>query len=241
MNARNTLMVTCVIAALAGCTSTLMPSPDLIAARDAYDRAKRNPEVLRYASDQLERAEQTLQLAGAAEEPIDMDSLAYVANSQVMVAEAIALQEVAEARIEELSAARSRVQLESRDAELSALRAQMTERGAVVTLGNVLFVTGKSDLLPGAQSTVDRLARYLADNRGKTVLIEGHTDSTGTDAVNLRLSQARADSVRMALLAKGIEPARIAATGLGSSRPVASNATSEGRQQNRRVEIVIQN
>lgn len=240
MNTRSKLIVTCVLVALAGCVSTLPPSQSLVEAQDAYDRAKSNPEVLRYASDRLEQAEQTLQQAWAAGEPIDMDSLAYIANNQVQIAEAIARQEVAEARIVELSAARTRVQLESRDAELSALRAEMTERGAVVTLGNVLFVTGKSDLLPGAQSTVDRLARYLTEYREKTVLIEGHTDSTGTDAINLRLSQDRAESVRLALISRGIDPSRITATGLGSSRPVASNATAEGRQQNRRVEIVIQ-
>ena len=95
--------------------------------------------------------------------------------------------------------------------------------------------------MPGAQRAVDRLARYLEDNPGKTVLIEGHTDSTGSDTTNLRLSQERADAVRMALITRGIGASRIAATGLGSSSPVAPNTTPEGRQQNRRVEIVIQN
>lgn len=247
MNAKTKLAVTCLFMALVGCATTPEPSPALLEAQKAYARAKSNPEVLRHATDRLEEAEQTLRQAEAAETSVDMDSLAYIANNQVQTAEAIARQEVAEARIAELSAIRDRVQLENRDAELAnarrelaSLQAKQTARGTVVTLGSVLFATGKSELLPGAQSSVDRLARYLAEFMDKTVLIEGHTDSTGSDETNLRLSQARADAVRMALISEGIAASRITATGLGSSRPVASNSTAEGRQQNRRVEIVIQ-
>ncbi len=232
---------------LAACASTPESTPALLEAQQAYQAAKSNPDVLRYASDQLAEAEQTLQRAADASELADMNSLAYVANNQVQIAEAVTRQEVAEARISELSALRDRVQLQSREAELAStrealaeLQAKKTARGTVVTLGSVLFATGRSELLPGAQASVDRLARYLADNPDKTVLIEGHTDSTGSDATNLRLSQERADAVRMALISEGIAPGRIAATGLGSSRPVAPNSTVEGRQQNRRVEIVIQ-
>jgi outer membrane protein OmpA-like peptidoglycan-associated protein len=238
----------CLVIFLAGCASTPDPSPALLEAEQAYQRAKSNPDVLRYAADQIGEAEQTLRRADTAETLVDMNSLAYVANAQVQTAEAIARQEVAEARVEELALVKDRVMLENREAELAsarqelaALQAKETARGTVVTLGSVLFATGRAELLPGAQSAVDRLARYLEDNSAKTVLIEGHTDSTGSDTTNLRLSQERADAVRMALIARGIGASRIAATGLGSSSPVAPNSTPEGRQQNRRVEIVIQN
>jgi outer membrane protein OmpA-like peptidoglycan-associated protein len=238
----------CVVIFAAGCASPPDPSPSLREAQQAYQRARSNPEVLRFAAGQIDEAEQTLRRADAAENLVEMNSLAYVANAQVQTAEAIARQGVAEAKIKELALVRDRVMLENRDAELAsarqelaALQAKQTARGAVVTLGSVLFATGRAELLPGAQSAVDRLARYLSENTGKTVLIEGHTDSTGSDTTNLRLSQDRADAVRVALISRGINGNRITATGLGSSSPVAPNSTPEGRQQNRRVEIVIQN
>ena len=233
---------------LVGCASTPDPSPDLLAAQQAYDAAKGNPDVLRYAPDQLKEAEQVLQRASTAEELADMNSLAYVANAKVYTAQAVTSQKLAEARIDELTKVRDSLQLEVREAELAStreelaeLQAKQTSRGTVVTLGSVLFATGRSELLPGAQASVDRLARYLAEHSEKTALIEGHTDNTGSEATNLRLSQDRADAVRLALIAKGIDSQRITATGLASSMPVAPNSTAEGRQQNRRVEIVIQN
>lgn len=233
---------------LVGCASTPDPTTALLEAQQAYQSAKSNPDVLRYAPDQLAEAEQTLRRAESTETVVDMNSKAYIANNQVKTAEAVTSQKMAEARIAELTAIRDRVQLEVRDSELAStrealaeLQAKQTSRGTVVTLGSVLFATGRSELLPGAQASVDRLARYLTENATKTALIEGHTDSTGSDTTNLRLSQDRADAVRMALLSRGIDPMRITATGLGSSRPVAPNSTVEGRQQNRRVEIIIQN
>jgi outer membrane protein OmpA-like peptidoglycan-associated protein len=233
---------------LVGCASTPDPSPALVEAQQSYQAAKSNPDVLRYASDQLDEAEQTLQRAATSEDLVDMNSRAYVASAQVHTAQAITNQKLAEARIAELTAVRDRMQLEVRDSELASTREQLAElqakqtsRGTVVTLGSVLFATGRSELLPGAQASVDRLARYLTENAGKTALIEGHTDSTGSDTTNLRLSQDRADAVRVALMSRGIDPQRITATGLGSSQPIAPNSTAEGRQQNRRVEIIIQN
>lgn len=233
--------------AITGCASTPDPSPALREAQQAYERAKSNPDVLRYATDQLTEAEQTLRRADTSDSLVDMHSLAYVASAQVQTAEAVARQRAAEAKTKELMRVRDRIRLESREAELASarqelaeLQAKKTARGTVVTLGNVLFATGRSELLSGAQGSIDRLARYLAEHPDNTVLIEGHTDSTGSDTTNLRLSQDRADAVRMALIAEGISANRITATGLGSSRPVAPNTSAEGRQQNRRVEIVIQ-
>jgi len=241
------LMAAAGLALLAGCASTPESTPALESAQAAYTSARENPEVLKYAVKDLDKAEATLERAAAADDLEDMNSLAYIAASEVELAQAKARRGMAEAKIEELGKVKSQIQLQVRDAELAASRAQLaaleakqTDRGMVVTLGSVLFVTGEADLLPGAMQTVDRLAQYLRDNPERTVLIEGHTDSTGTDSINLRLSHERADAVRLGLLNRGIDGDRITTTGLGSSSPVASNDTPEGRQQNRRVEIIIQ-
>lgn len=123
--------------------------------------------------------------------------------------------------------------------ELEQLEARDTDRGLVLTLGDVLFDTGQSTLKPGAMTTVDRLAQFMRDYPERVVRIEGHTDSVGSDAINQPLSERRAMAVRDALAARGIDSARIQAVGYGAARPVAGNDTTAGRQQNRRIEIVI--
>ena len=125
--------------------------------------------------------------------------------------------------------------------ELTALQAQQTERGMVLTLGDVLFDTGRAELKSGAFSTVDRLATFLRENPERRVAIEGYTDAVGSDTSNLSLSQRRADAVRAALVSRGIDGTRITAKGMGEAVPVASNDTAEGRQRNRRVEVIIAN
>jgi outer membrane protein OmpA-like peptidoglycan-associated protein len=124
-------------------------------------------------------------------------------------------------------------------AELDQLKATQTARGIVLTLGDVLFDSGKSELKPGAARKLDQLAQFLSDHPDRRVEIDGFTDSVGTDAYNESLSQNRADSVRSALLARGIDGTRITTQGYGKEFPVASNADSGGRQLNRRVEVVI--
>lgn len=125
--------------------------------------------------------------------------------------------------------------------ELTDLQAKQTDRGMVLTLGDVLFDTGRAELKAGAFSTVDRLATFLRENPERSVAIEGHTDSVGSDSFNQGLSERRAEAVRVALTSRGIDGSRVTAKGLGKSAPVASNATAEGRQRNRRVEVVIAN
>jgi outer membrane protein OmpA-like peptidoglycan-associated protein len=125
--------------------------------------------------------------------------------------------------------------------ELRKLQAKQTERGMVLTLGDVLFDTGKAELKPGAAPTLDRLSTFLSEAADRSVTIEGHTDSMGSDSTNQALSENRANSVKTALVAKGIAAERIVAVGKGEAAPVASNDTAAGRQQNRRVEIIISN
>ncbi len=129
----------------------------------------------------------------------------------------------------------------AREAEqkLDQLEAEQTERGLVLTLGGVLFEFGKAALKPAAEQQIARIAGFLIANPRRAVLIEGHTDDVGSEPVNQKLSLARAESVREALLANGIEPSRLQAEGFGKAFPVAANTTDAGRRANRRVEIII--
>jgi outer membrane protein OmpA-like peptidoglycan-associated protein len=124
-------------------------------------------------------------------------------------------------------------------AEVDALKAKPTDRGLVLTLGDVLFETGSSTLSSGAGRNLDRLVQFLTDHPERLVQIDGFTDSVGTDSFNQDLSQHRADAVRYQLVSRGISSTRIATQGYGKAYPVASNSESGGRQLNRRVEVVI--
>jgi outer membrane protein OmpA-like peptidoglycan-associated protein len=125
--------------------------------------------------------------------------------------------------------------------ELSELQGKMTERGITLTMGDVLFAFGKADLATGAVRNVDKLAGFLGKHPERKVLIEGHTDSVGSDEVNMTLSQKRADAVKEVLTVKGVSPDRILTKGYGKQFPVAGNDTESGRQMNRRVEVIILN
>jgi outer membrane protein OmpA-like peptidoglycan-associated protein len=124
-------------------------------------------------------------------------------------------------------------------AEVDALKAKPTDRGLVLTLGDVLFETGSATLSAGAGRNLDRLVQFLTDHPERMVQIDGFTDSVGTDSFNQDLSQHRADAVRYQLVSRGISSTRIATQGYGKAFPVASNSESGGRQLNRRVEVVI--
>jgi OmpA-OmpF porin, OOP family len=125
--------------------------------------------------------------------------------------------------------------------ELSDLKAKQTERGIVLTIGDVLFATGKADITSAAKRSMDKLAEFLTAQPSRNVVIEGYTDNVGGDKFNLDLSEKRAESAKTELTVRGIRPERITTRGLGKNSPVASNATAEGRQLNRRVEVIILN
>jgi len=124
-------------------------------------------------------------------------------------------------------------------AEVDALKAKPTDRGLVLTLGDVLFETGSSTLSPGAGRNLDRLVQFLTEHPDRLVQIDGFTDSVGTDSFNQDLSLRRADAVRADLLNRGIGATRVTTQGYGKGYPVANNAEAGGRQLNRRVEVVI--
>jgi outer membrane protein OmpA-like peptidoglycan-associated protein len=185
-----------------------------------------------------------------------------MADRKVATARALAEARHAEDQRQALVAERDRARLEARTAEaesarmeadaarsqavalqqqIEALHAQQTDRGLVMTLGDVLFETGRSELKTGSVMELGQLVTFLRQQTDRTVVIEGHTDSVGGEAANLQLSERRADAVRAYLVSQGIDASRVRASGMGEAAPVATNDTSAGRQQNRRVEIVISN
>ncbi|MCK5876835.1 MAG: OmpA family protein [Candidatus Marithrix sp.] len=125
--------------------------------------------------------------------------------------------------------------------ELSELKAKKTDRGLVVTLGDVLFETGKSNLLSAANMNISKVAEFLNQYPNRNVLVDGHTDNVGSNDYNFGLSQRRANEVKFALMRNNVVSNRIKSQGFGENQPVASNSTVTGRQQNRRVEITILN
>jgi outer membrane protein OmpA-like peptidoglycan-associated protein len=125
--------------------------------------------------------------------------------------------------------------------QIALLQARETDRGIVLTLGDVLFATGSDNLKPGAIGNLDRLVSFLEKYGDRSASIEGHTDSMGSDAYNQDLSLRRADSVKGYLATHGVASGRLSSIGKGESYPVAGNESAGGRQQNRRVEIVIAN
>lgn len=149
-----------------------------------------------------------------------------------------------EARTAEI--ARLREEQEKTRQEMRATLAKLAEvreeaRGLIVTLpGSIYFDVNKSDVKPAMRARLTEIAGALAKVPEQRVLIEGHTDSDGSNEYNLKLSQLRADSVRSVLVAGGVDPGRLESQGYGETKPVSSNATASGKAQNRRVELVLE-
>lgn len=249
---------------MTGCASSPPQNAKVDEARAAYDRIKDDPSVarsgdiqLRNARDELSRAESLLK--GDADGS-RIEQAAYLANRHAQIAsqqgERAELQtqiESAEGRRRELmlaeqtgdaSAARSEAESARREAEalrqrMAELQAEQTDRGMVLTLGDVLFDLNKAELKSAGEQTVNRLAEFMREYDSRRVRVEGYTDSTGAEAYNQRLSERRAESVRNALINRGVPSRSVEVKGYGAQYPVAGNDSSAGRQQNRRVEIVI--
>jgi len=257
MNKYLSLVGAAVAVALAGCASAPPRTDTLERARTEVQALAADPLTQQAAAKDLEQARGRLQEAETAlqqKQPAEtIDHLAYLAErhaqaGEARVQEARARQEIARAdeqRNRDLLEARAReaqatkMQLAAAQAQLAELKAKQTDRGLVVTLGDVLFDTGRATLKPGADLTLDRLANYMKESPQSHVLIEGHTDNRGSDAYNDELSERRADAVAAELMRRGVPADSIKAVGRGKEYPVASNDTPEGRQQNRRVEIVF--
>jgi outer membrane protein OmpA-like peptidoglycan-associated protein len=161
---------------------------------------------------------------------------AQAANAQAQAADAQAQADAARAQTAQLAERSARL-----EALLIELHAQKTERGMVVTIGDVLFATDRAELNANGVATVRKLAEVMMQNPDRTVLVEGFTDSTGSTAHNQDLSERRAASVAQALTGLGVPRDHVALRGYGEAYPVAANDTASNRQLNRRVEIVLSN
>ena len=212
---------------VAGCATA--PNPEVLRAQGALQRARDDPLVAEYAPVALRDAEHTLvQVEQAQREGSDddeIDHLAYLAGQKAAIAQAQAIEQ--------------RSQEELQKELMRQLGAKRTARGLIVTLEDVLFEVNGADLEPGAQVQLFRLVEFLNRNPDRKVLIEGNTDSTGNSEYNLQLSLLRAESVQSFLVGNGLPADRVTSVGYGDTRPEAPNDSATGRQQNRRVEVVI--
>ncbi|MEI9948566.1 MAG: OmpA family protein [Pseudomonadota bacterium] len=274
-------VVSSFLAATACAAST--PTPELVSARQAYDRARTDPSAA-LVPDSVLSAKQSLDKAESVHEKDPQSdeerSYSYVAQRRAELA--LTLGENAKTKQQADAAAAHYTELQdklrtSAVAQLGAERSQVNQlgsqlaqtqtglaaaearaarameslnkiaqvkeeaRGMVITLsGQVLFVTGKSELLPAARDQLDQVAAALKDQGDvKPMVVEGYTDSVGSEATNQKLSKDRAESVRAYLVSKGVPSDKITSVGKGKANPVASNDTPEGRANNRRVEIVV--
>lgn len=139
------------------------------------------------------------------------------------------------------AARQAQLQAEELQRQIDELQAEATDRGLVLTLGDVLFATGRAELRGNATETLNKLAAFLHKYPNRNIEIEGHTDNVGSSEYNQGLSERRADSVRSYLVRQGISSQRIVALGKGMHSPRVDNTTADGRQLNRRVEVIILN
>ena len=164
---------------------------------------------------------------------------ALVARAENAEQKLVAGQARSDADAAQLAANASQQQAAELQRQLEILQARPTDRGLVLTLGDTLFATGKSELKSGATVNLDRLTAFMNEYPTRTAAIEGFTDSMGSDEMNQSLSQRRADAVKGYLVGQGVSSARLSSSGRGENSPVADNESAAGRQQNRRVEVVI--
>lgn len=210
----------------------------------ANANAERSEIQLQARTEEARRAQQMAEEA-------QRQAAASQQSAEALNREAMTSQQQAEAALREAEEAKRQIDLsqqQAREAELRAtqleaqmkeLNAKKTDRGMVITLGDVLFDTNKAQLKSGSKRSLEKLAAFLKKYPDREVQIEGYTDSTGSADYNLELSERRANAVRTALMDMGISSDRVTTRGYGKDSPVASNDTPAGRQMNRRVEIVL--
>lgn len=187
-------------------------------------------------------AELTVSSAGAKRDKVRLDARtaeADAAGQQVAIAHENADRQNTELAVADANSKRDQELLAKQDAQLRGLNAKKTERGMMITLGDVLFSTDQAQLKSGGIRNMEKLAIFLTQYPQYKVSVEGHTDSRASDDYNMDLSERRSDAVQSVLLDMSISGSRITTQGYGEKFPVASNRSAAGRQLNRRVEVVI--
>ncbi len=270
-NLRKTLIAATVASVLlAACAAAPLKPDGAAEARNKLTQLQSDPNLGSRAPLAIKEADVAVTAAEQPQADKDLAAhRVYLADRKVETARALAETRFAEDQRGSLSAQRERARLDARTNEadvaksqvatarmdaanseqeaaelqrqIEALQAKTTDRGLVLTLGDVLFETGRADLKAGAAGNLSKLVAFLTKYPERAVAIEGYTDSVGSDDYNQALSQRRADSVRSYLVRAGIESGRISASGMGKNDPVASNDSASGRQQNRRVAVIINN
>lgn len=191
-------------------------------------------------AQQLRDEAQTAQLL-AQEGQLSAESAAASARAEAENARLLALAETERAQLARAEADAAMAEMATMRSRLSELEAKQTERGLLITLGDVLFELNKSELKAGSARNLLPLANVLKERPDQTLIIEGHTDSTGSRDYNMTLSEQRAQAVSQYLVQQGVDISVITNTGLGPDFPVADNGSSEGRQRNRRVDVILPN
>jgi len=207
---------------------------DLAIASAEVDRERTRADVLASKAERAQADSQTAQAQSslARQQTSDAEQRTRAAQAQAATAQGLAAAAQA-------SATSAQQQAELLKQQLTALQATQTERGMLVTLGDVLFEFNRAEVKPGAQVSLRKLSDFLQQNPTRQILIEGHTDSIGSAASNNLLSRRRADAVDAALVGMGMAARRATAVGYGEDYPIADNATDTNRALNRRVEVYI--
>ena len=210
--------------------------------RILLDASRRDAEEARQEAERLR-----LQSLARAEEAqfAQQEAASAIALSEQSSAEAEQSRRLAQAQAEEASLARQEADLamsaaDSLRLQLQSMTARSESRGQVMTLAGDAFASGGASLLPEARANLQRVVDFVQKDASRSVLIEGHTDGSGSANANQVLSQRRADAVKNALVEEGVDASRLSATGVGEDRPVDDNGTEAGRARNRRVEIIVQ-
>jgi len=249
---------------LGGCATTSDENSRITELQQQIDNLDSGPEGKQYAPIAVREAQESLDKlktfakAGAADEKYQHQlfltekeiEIARETVSQKQAEETVATAELRrkdillQAERQESARARSLAasmagRAQELEQQVTDLQTEDTERGLVLTLGSVLFETDKAALQTGSRRTVQKVAEFLNQYPERKILIEGFTDSRGSDDYNRHLSEDRAQSVKELLVTNGVDASRIEVEGYGEEYPVASNDNAAGRQQNRRVEIVI--
>jgi len=242
---------------LAGCSTSSSPRQALAEAKADFDAVSKLPAIQQSAEQNLHQADESLTRAerlshywGNGREVVHYS---YLSSRYSAIAREQGAQSLAGERISGLERERARLELalhesqqlggepkgEWLEMQLASLASSEAGRGLVVTLGDVLFDTGRADLKPAATRSLLQVASFLRVNENRAVRIEGYSDNQGDAQQNLELSRARAQSVSAMLVDLGISPQRIQVKGYGDAHPIAENASARGRALNRRVEIVV--